>query len=161
MSRIGTHFKSFQKLITILSSEQGIDLDFEYDKEKPASQQSHLKQHSPTLQISEEGFTDSELHKSGDPTVRSEKRHHFSEAARALLQKFFHHKPYPTEEEKRDLAEKTGGTKKQITTWFGNTRRRAVPRSKDQVLVSLGFPVSFTRAFVRFIVLIIIALGFY
>lgn len=83
-------------------------------------------------------FTDSE------PRISSRKRHRFSKEALALLWKSFHHKPYPTEEEKEDLAQITGGTKKQISTWFGNARRRAAPKSTDHVPIPPHFPVSFT-----------------
>jgi hypothetical protein len=57
----------------------------------------------------------------------------FSKLARSILRTWFHeHKdnPYPTNEEKRELATKTGLKASQIALWLVNTRRRY--RSKRQ-----------------------------
>ena len=49
-------------------------------------------------------------------------------------------RPYPTEAEKDDLVERTGLTKKKITQWFINARRRSplvmatsLQRSKEDI----------------------------
>ena len=43
-------------------------------------------------------------------------------------------KPYPTEEEKAELANKTNLTKLQVCNWFINRRKRSLPRIKSYPL---------------------------
>lgn len=51
----------------------------------------------------------------------------WSEGATQLLEQWFEqhiHHPYLTKKEKESLAEQTGLSAKQVSTWFANTRRR-------------------------------------
>jgi len=54
-------------------------------------------------------------------------------AVSIFRQWFFNHldKPYPSEEEKEDLARKTGLKLVQVNNWFTNARRRIVPRQTE------------------------------
>ena len=55
----------------------------------------------------------------GEKTV-----HWFKEKSRNALKEFYDRNRYPTQEEKRDLAKKTGLTFVQVRNWFKNHRHR-------------------------------------
>lgn len=48
----------------------------------------------------------------------------FKEKSRNILREWYHHNPYPSPREKRDLAEMTGLTTTQVSNWFKNRRQR-------------------------------------
>ncbi|GAA6235298.1 homeobox protein six1a-like [Lates japonicus] len=48
----------------------------------------------------------------------------FKEKSRSILRKWYHHKPYPSTREKRELAVATGLTTTQVSNWFKNRRQR-------------------------------------
>uniref|UniRef100_A0A8C6LKB8 SIX homeobox 9 n=1 Tax=Nothobranchius furzeri TaxID=105023 RepID=A0A8C6LKB8_NOTFU len=49
----------------------------------------------------------------------------FKEKSRSVLREWYHHKPYPSTREKRELAAATGLTTTQVSNWFKNRRFRA------------------------------------
>ncbi|RDW84114.1 uncharacterized protein DSM5745_04440 [Aspergillus mulundensis] len=64
----------------------------------------------------------------------------------AVLKRWFDHrrdKPYPTKEEKKILADRSGLTLTQISTWFANTRRRRKNKmvSQNPLLSPSGRPI--------------------
>ncbi|KAL4647348.1 homeobox protein SIX5-like [Arapaima gigas] len=48
----------------------------------------------------------------------------FKEKSRSVLRAWYCHKPYPTPQEKRELAAATGLTATQVSNWFKNRRQR-------------------------------------
>ncbi|KFM62344.1 Homeobox protein SIX1, partial [Stegodyphus mimosarum] len=48
----------------------------------------------------------------------------FKEKSRNILREWYHHNPYPSPREKRDLADATGLTTTQVSNWFKNRRQR-------------------------------------
>ncbi|XP_041796811.1 SIX homeobox 9 [Chelmon rostratus] len=48
----------------------------------------------------------------------------FKEKSRSILREWYHHKPYPSTREKRELAVATGLTTTQVSNWFKNRRQR-------------------------------------
>ncbi|KAI3354248.1 hypothetical protein L3Q82_018781, partial [Scortum barcoo] len=48
----------------------------------------------------------------------------FKERSRTILRQWYHHKPYPCTQEKRELAAATGLTTTQVSNWFKNRRQR-------------------------------------
>jgi hypothetical protein len=73
--------------------------------------------------------------------AESQTTHRFPKEVRSILRMWFNeHKenPYPTSEEKNELAEKTGLKRNQISLWLANTRRRHrthQPIAKDAMSV--------------------------
>ncbi|KAM4566357.1 SIX homeobox 9 isoform 2-T2 [Odontesthes bonariensis] len=49
----------------------------------------------------------------------------FKEKSRSILKEWYHRQPYPSTQEKRELAEATGLTATQVSNWFKNRRQRA------------------------------------
>ncbi|KZF24823.1 hypothetical protein L228DRAFT_217203 [Xylona heveae TC161] len=60
------------------------------------------------------------------PAKGKEPKHFVRKGARILKEWFHEHEeyPYPSEEESSHLSQRTGFTKKRISTWFANARRR-------------------------------------
>ncbi|XP_055945445.1 homeobox protein six1-like [Argiope bruennichi] len=48
----------------------------------------------------------------------------FKEKSRNILREWYHHNPYPSPREKKDLADATGLTTTQVSNWFKNRRQR-------------------------------------
>ncbi|XP_030263721.1 SIX homeobox 9 [Sparus aurata] len=48
----------------------------------------------------------------------------FKEKSRSILREWYHHTPYPSTREKRELAAATGLTTTQVSNWFKNRRQR-------------------------------------
>ncbi|MEQ2223932.1 Homeobox protein six2 [Ilyodon furcidens] len=48
----------------------------------------------------------------------------FKEKSRSMLKAWYHRKPYPSTQEKRELAAATGLTSTQVSNWFKNRRQR-------------------------------------
>uniref|UniRef100_UPI0037E76DE0 SIX homeobox 9 n=1 Tax=Semicossyphus pulcher TaxID=241346 RepID=UPI0037E76DE0 len=48
----------------------------------------------------------------------------FKEKSRNILREWYHHNPYPSTREKRELAAATGLTTTQVSNWFKNRRQR-------------------------------------
>ncbi|KAM3615467.1 uncharacterized protein V6R79_002737 [Siganus canaliculatus] len=67
----------------------------------------------------------------------------FKEKSRSILRDWYHHKPYPSTREKRELAAATGLSTTQVSNWFKNRRQR--DRTTDvtsfQIFHSGGIPV--------------------
>ncbi|XP_041654234.1 SIX homeobox 9 [Cheilinus undulatus] len=64
----------------------------------------------------------------------------FKEKSRSVLREWYHHKPYPSTREKRELAAATGLTTTQVSNWFKNRRQR--DRATDMDESRKGFQVS-------------------
>uniref|UniRef100_M3ZQ30 SIX homeobox 9 n=1 Tax=Xiphophorus maculatus TaxID=8083 RepID=M3ZQ30_XIPMA len=64
----------------------------------------------------------------------------FKEKSRSVLREWYHRKPYPSTQEKRELAAATGLTSTQVSNWFKNRRQRErtadVSRSEEVYLSS-------------------------
>nr|CEH19761.1 Cs-six1 b [Cupiennius salei] len=61
----------------------------------------------------------------------------FKEKSRNTLREWYHHNPYPSPREKRDLADATGLTTTQVSNWFKNRRQRdRAAESKDRDALS-------------------------
>ncbi|XP_069562475.1 SIX homeobox 9 [Brachyistius frenatus] len=60
----------------------------------------------------------------------------FKEKSRTLLREWYHHNPYPSTREKRELAAATGLTTTQVSNWFKNRRQR------DRTTDVIGFQTS-------------------
>ncbi|XP_044059988.1 SIX homeobox 9 [Siniperca chuatsi] len=48
----------------------------------------------------------------------------FKEKSRSILREWYHHKPYPSTRDKRELAAASGLTTTQVSNWFKNRRQR-------------------------------------
>lgn len=73
-------------------------------------------------------------HKNGEEKISKRKKMMFSDEQLTYLRQWLFrniHKPYPNDEEKQELAEKTGLTFSQICIWFINARRRIVPLGRE------------------------------
>ncbi|GFY69996.1 protein sine oculis [Trichonephila inaurata madagascariensis] len=58
----------------------------------------------------------------------------FKEKSRNILREWYHHNPYPSPREKRDLADATGLTTTQVSNWFKNRRQRdRAAEQKDSI----------------------------
>ncbi|UKZ93386.1 uncharacterized protein TrAFT101_008301 [Trichoderma asperellum] len=72
---------------------------------------------------------------SEDPSRRGKKKHRHSAWSTKVLKEWLSsHRahPYPTEDEKTELGEATGMTRRQISYWFVNARRRHIVSRLDQ-----------------------------
>lgn len=62
----------------------------------------------------------------------------FKEKSRNTLREWYHHNPYPSPREKRDLADATGLTTTQVSNWFKNRRQRdRAAESKDRSVFNI------------------------
>ncbi|XP_076591083.1 SIX homeobox 9 [Chaetodon auriga] len=61
----------------------------------------------------------------------------FKEKSRSILREWYHHKPYPSTREKRELAAATGLTTTQVSNWFKNRRQR--DRTTDVTVFQTAF----------------------
>lgn len=121
------------------------------DTPGPNSQPTHNSGHTPGDNNSETGLSDDRLSidnsiGSGDGTAdedsetgnsakRQKKRGIFPKVATNIMRAWlFQHltHPYPSEEQKKELAEQTGLTLSQVNNWFINARRRIVQPMIDQ-----------------------------
>ncbi|XP_054710481.1 homeobox protein SIX1-like [Uloborus diversus] len=60
----------------------------------------------------------------------------FKEKSRNILREWYHHNPYPSPREKRDLADATGLTTTQVSNWFKNRRQRdRAAETKDRDII--------------------------
>ncbi|GFQ88692.1 homeobox protein six1a [Trichonephila clavata] len=60
----------------------------------------------------------------------------FKEKSRNILREWYHHNPYPSPREKRDLADATGLTTTQVSNWFKNRRQRdRAAEQKDRDII--------------------------
>lgn len=78
------------------------------------------------------------LHDSNNPPVKKRRGNlprEVTEILRSWLNDHVHH-PYPTESEKAQLIKQTGLTLNQISNWFINARRRRLPGSHKNKLLS-------------------------
>lgn len=61
----------------------------------------------------------------------------FKEKSRNILREWYHHNPYPSPREKRDLSDATGLTTTQVSNWFKNRRQRdRAAEQKDRYVLS-------------------------
>ncbi|GBN66278.1 Homeobox protein six1b, partial [Araneus ventricosus] len=59
----------------------------------------------------------------------------FKEKSRNILREWYHHNPYPSPREKKDLADATGLTTTQVSNWFKNRRQRdRAAEQKDRLV---------------------------
>ncbi|KAG2388913.1 hypothetical protein C9374_000352 [Naegleria lovaniensis] len=102
--------------------------------------QTNLKRPSNSIQQQQQPFgndvstTDSQSSPPPVTTQTSSNRNLPKDAVAILKSWFFDHQahPYPTEEEKAMLCEKTGLSHKRINYWFINARRRLLPNLKKE-----------------------------
>ncbi|XP_054901575.1 SIX homeobox 9 [Poeciliopsis prolifica] len=62
----------------------------------------------------------------------------FKEKSRSVLREWYHRKPYPSTQEKRELAAATGLTSTQVSNWFKNRRQRERAVDVDSFQIPLA-----------------------